>query len=709
MKKLIFSISLTIFAVAIGFGLLIYSEYILKKYFSIREPVYKNLNSLQTNLYALESEVIKDSAFIYYNCDNINNLIDKINQNINSINSFIKKNNSFYKDSSEYIKILSKAFSEYQDKINKFISLDTSIKNRIIYIQALQSHAYELFNLNNKQDRDVIRLISQINNSIFFAKNAYDLDFIADIKTYKNKLKDNLKNFSGNKKRLLSVLINHLEQFTDNLNRYTNYLNFIIKDTPLKASFKLINSFQKEDKIALDKTTQTTRIILVLYILSLGIVGYFIFKTHKENKNLIKLKNELEDSLKTDSLTKLGNQAKYKETLKSLESPALILINIDKFKHINEFYGTDIGDSVLIEVAKKLQKITPSELEASIFRMGGDDFGILFDRQNTDKSLEEIVKLYLKELEHCSLFIDGLRIDLSFSIGASSYKNWLFETADMALKMAKASTRKRYVIYQADIDKREEIAKNTQTLRKIKLAIEQDRIVPYYQPLYDWRKEKIVKYEALARIILDNNNILQPFSFIRAANEAKLSGEIVSSILKKTLEMAKANPDYSFSVNLSASDIIEKDEYQRIIKLISEYQVYAKQLIFEILESEDIQGYEPISDFIKMVKQFGCKIAIDDFGSGYSNFEKLLKLDIDIVKIDGSLIKEIDKDRNHQLIVQTILNFAKDAGWKTVAEFVHSKAVYDKTIEMGFDYLQGYYIGEPLKELQREPFIKKNT
>jgi len=705
MQKVLSRIFLAILAALIGVGLLLYSEHILKRHFSNRQDIYRNLNLLQTNLYALESEIIKDSTFIYYNYDSIHNLLNKIDDNIEGIDNFITQYSSFYKSSAKYIKRLSQAFKEYRDRVDEFLIIDASIKNSIIYIPTLQLRSYDVFNSNDKQDREALKLISKINASIFLAKNAQDLDFIKDIESYQDELGALLVNFSGNREKLLTILINHLEQFINNFDKYTKSLDFLLENTPLKESSKLINNFQKEDSGVLDRITKTTRLLLFLYLFSLVIVIYFIIKTHKENKHLIELKNQLEENLRTDTLTKLGNQLLYRKTLKTLKSPALIIVNIDRFKHINEFYGTSIGDAVLIEVAKKLQQFTPPELQASIFRMGGDDFGILFDKEEVNLSLEEIVQGYLNRLENCYINIGELTIDLSFSIGASSYKEWLFETADMALKAVKASNRKRYAIYTRDMDKREEIAKNIQTLRRIRKAIEKDRIIPYYQPIYDWKKGKIVKYESLARIILDDNKTtLQPFNFIRAANEAKLSGKIVLSILKKTLEIAKRNPDSEFTVNLSASDIIEKDEYQKIIKLLIEYQAYTKQIIFEIIESEDIQGYDTIASFIKTVKQFGCRIAIDDFGSGYSNFEKLLKLDIDIIKIDGSLIKEIDRDRNHQLIVQTILNFAKDANWQTVAEFVHSEDIYKKTIDMGFDYLQGYYIGKPSKELKKEPF-----
>nr|WP_297890535.1 EAL domain-containing protein [Sulfurihydrogenibium sp.] len=122
-------------------------------------------------------------------------------------------------------------------------------------------------------------------------------------------------------------------------------------------------------------------------------------------------------------------------------------------------------------------------------------------------------------------------------------------------------------------------------------------------------------------------------------------------------------------------------------------------MTFEILESEGIENYEDVSGFIKEVKSYGSKIAIDDFGSGYSNFAHMLKLDVDYLKIDSSLIKNIHQDKNSQIIVQTIVGFAKKLGIKTIAEFVHNREVFEKVRELGVDYSQGYYIGEPKPEI----------
>ncbi|MFN4307762.1 EAL domain-containing protein, partial [Sulfurihydrogenibium azorense] len=147
------------------------------------------------------------------------------------------------------------------------------------------------------------------------------------------------------------------------------------------------------------------------------------------------------------------------------------------------------------------------------------------------------------------------------------------------------------------------------------------------------------------------------------------------------------------SINLSVLDILNEEISTEIIKTLKESDL---KITFEILESEGIENYEDVSGFIKNVKSFGAKVAIDDFGSGYSNFAYILKLlDVDYIKIDASLIKNIHQDINSQIIVENIVNLAKKLGIKTIAEFVHCKEVFEKVKELGIDYSQGYYISEP--------------
>jgi EAL domain-containing protein (putative c-di-GMP-specific phosphodiesterase class I) len=164
-------------------------------------------------------------------------------------------------------------------------------------------------------------------------------------------------------------------------------------------------------------------------------------------------------------------------------------------------------------------------------------------------------------------------------------------------------------------------------------------------------------------------------------------------MIEKTFKIFNNN-HLEFSINLTIDDILNNDIKEFIFYMLKIYNV-GSRLVFEIVESESIENFEEVCSFIKNVKLFGCKIAIDDFGTGYSNFQYLLKLNADYIKIDGSLIKDIYKNRTSEIVCKNIVNFAKDLNIKTIAEFVENESIFNKVKELGIDYSQGYYFSKP--------------
>ncbi|MDD2357544.1 MAG: EAL domain-containing protein [Thiovulaceae bacterium] len=230
-------------------------------------------------------------------------------------------------------------------------------------------------------------------------------------------------------------------------------------------------------------------------------------------------------------------------------------------------------------------------------------------------------------------------------------------------------------------------------MKKLKNAIKNDRIIPYFQPIFNNISNKVVSVECLVRLIDDDNNIISPYQFLTIAKKSKLYKNITKIMIQKSCQYFE-HIECDFSVNLSVDDIMDVEIINYLKENIEKYDV-SKKIVFEILETEGIENYQEVLSFIREMKSIGCRIAIDDFGSGYSNFEYLLQLNIDYIKIDGSLIKNIDRDKNAQIIVETIVDFAKKLKVQTVAEFVHNEAVYLKVKELGVDRTQGYYFAEP--------------
>nr|WP_306459109.1 EAL domain-containing protein [Aliarcobacter faecis] len=232
--------------------------------------------------------------------------------------------------------------------------------------------------------------------------------------------------------------------------------------------------------------------------------------------------------------------------------------------------------------------------------------------------------------------------------------------------------------------------------RKLKNAFIKDSIEVFYQPLIDNITKEVHKYECLVRMIEDDGKVISPFFFLEISKKSNQYTKLTRVVIEKAFKKF-SNLPYEFSVNISYDDI-EKDDFLDFIKeMLLKYNVQNK-VIFEILEDENIKNYTYLISFIDEIKSLGCKVAIDDFGTGYSNFEHILKMNADYLKIDASLIKNIEKDENSYKITKTIIEFAKSLNLKTIAEYVENEEIFNIVKELGADYSQGYYFSPPIAE-----------
>ena len=389
-----------------------------------------------------------------------------------------------------------------------------------------------------------------------------------------------------------------------------------------------------------------------------------------------------------DKLTGLPNRLKLLEDLKSGKHLKLILLNIDSFGDINNVYGYEIGDVVLKSVAKRLLNFC-QEHKLQVYRFSGDEFAIWIDRYFPERDFEIFLEGLIYHIESKPVEVDGYSIKLDITAGVAECNDpiELMRKTNMVLKHAK-EMKKPYVIYSEDMNLEKKYKESRFWLDVLKDAIKNDELVVFCQGIMDNRLLKINKYEALIRLRLDDK-IVSPNCFLEVAKKSKLYPAITKKVISEVIKFAK---EWEISINLSIKDIQDEETVLYIIETLKHHR---PKITFEILESEGIENYEDVSRFIKSVKEYDCKIAIDDFGSGYSNFINVLKLDVDYLKIDASIIKNIHLDRHAQIIAETIVEFAKKLGIKTIAEFVHSKEVFEKVVELGIDYSQGYYIDEP--------------
>ncbi len=415
-----------------------------------------------------------------------------------------------------------------------------------------------------------------------------------------------------------------------------------------------------------------------------------------KKESLEKCKKQLLNRYFTDHLTDFPNLYQLRKDLQDNEKFGLITIAIDDFVTINNFYGFMVGDYIIEQVGIYLVQ----NLDEKIYRVSGTEFTLYLEDSLDFYNLKDyLIKLYEK-IKNVTVLYQENEISVSLTLASCVNTNQenLFSKVSMAMKYAK-DNRLPFWIYEDRMGFENEYEKNLKVSNVVRHAVENAKIIPYFQPIIDNKTSKINKYECLARLLDENDNVISPSLFIPISKRIKVYNFITKIIINKSFEIFETN-NYEFSINLSMEDIVNSEMFSFILKKLKSSSA-SNRVIFEIVESEAIQDFDKISRFIKEIKRYGAKIAIDDFGDGYSNFSYLIKMNVDFLKIDGSLIKNIDTDKNSYLVVETIVDFANKLGIKTVAEFVHSSTVIDKVKEMGIDYSQGFYIDEPSLSLNK--------
>ena len=451
-----------------------------------------------------------------------------------------------------------------------------------------------------------------------------------------------------------------------------------------------------DDERAYEKEITNILFISILLLLLLGIILHIGFKALINRVHTLsdELTQQLDNQLHTDTLTGLPNRKSLLENIQQKNHIAVLLLNIDNFKEINDLYGHEIGDKILQEVASSIQVII-EEYSLKLYKMHSDEYALaLSDYINVEK-FEAMCQTILDRLHAINCEIDDITIFITFSMGADICFDEgcdLLGRADMALKTAK----KRgftFVKYHDSLHIKEEYHKNIVWSKKLKEAINNNRFALYFQGIHESRNQNIFEYEALIRIIDEDGTVVAPGMFLDIAKKSRLYSHITEYVIRQIFKQLASTP-HRYSINLSIDDILDPKIQTILYELLAEHPV-ENRLIFELLEGEGIENYQEVSAFINHVKEYGCQIAIDDFGTGYSNFAHIMKLNVDYIKIDGSLIKRLDLDLSAQDIVRTIVEFAHRLNIKTVAEFVSTKDIYDECIELNIDYVQGYYLSEP--------------
>jgi len=452
------------------------------------------------------------------------------------------------------------------------------------------------------------------------------------------------------------------------------------------------------------KPIKGAQLMDILYKSSSLITGAKELKKYQSSlEDMLKLKSaELEKTYTHDLLTGCFNREKLRKDIRDDKENCLMLVDIDNFDTINSTYGYKIGDQLLIQFADFLKETT--QTQQNIYRLAGDEFVILW-KNSCDHRVVELSSRINNILKDKIFVIATCNIRITCTIGIAddtgNAKDGdgedILKKAHAAIKEIREIGKSRFHIYSPDSFYIAKQKNNITWMHKVREALENDAIIPYYQVIVDNETQKPVKYECLSRI-RDAAKIITPNHFIEPARLVGLLPRVTQVMMAKSFAYF-ANKPYGFTLNITEDDL--KEGFMPILleKLIKQYDINPSRVTLEILENISAQGSEEVLEQLKEFKAMGFLLALDDFGSDKSNFYRLQKMDVDILKIDGSFIKDITTNINNEKITKTIVSLAESMGCDLVAEFVHSKEVFEKVKSLGVKYSQGYYFGEPKPEI----------
>ena len=411
---------------------------------------------------------------------------------------------------------------------------------------------------------------------------------------------------------------------------------------------------------------------------------------------IIKDQDETINLLYTDELTGLPNRQKMFYDLQRYESKTgLILIDIERFSNINYLYGYEVGDRVLKQMAVILKKYLHQEQLGTLYRTDMDHFVILtgkVENFNRDE-MKHRVRMIINYIEKHDFSIDkDTSINIGVKVGASCLVNSdHFIEGSLALATAKEE-HKPFMCYLDLKGVKKHFETNIRMQHKVKTALKMNLIHNYYQAIVDADK-KIIKYEALVRMedLDEKGRMLTPDHFLNIARQSKNYPLLTKQVISNTFRDF-GNGSFNVSINLSFDDIINPD----IIEYLEQSMIKHPdaKITLELLESEGLKDIQKTIDFCIHMKNYGALIAIDDFGVGYSNFVYFFDIPIDILKIDGSLVKRIHEPKG-QVLLEIIVSLSQHLGIKTVAEFVENETIFKKLRSLGVDMYQGYYFAQP--------------
>lgn len=406
-----------------------------------------------------------------------------------------------------------------------------------------------------------------------------------------------------------------------------------------------------------------------------------------------------------DPLTDLWNrrrlhtelQMHVAEAQRAGDEGAVVVLDLDGFKYVNDSQGHQVGDELLRSISGFLQDYGGAGV--MLARIGGDEFALLLPRQSTADACAYAQGL-VDALCRRPFMAGGRPVTIGASAGIATYPRHgttadeLLGNADLALYRAKENGGSRVHLFEPDEGQRLSFAAKVTWEARIRQALEQDRFVLHGQPIIELTTGRISHYELLLRMEGDNGLIL-PGQFIEIAERFGLIRAIDRWVVRSAIRIAGERPQLRFTANLSAKALTDSDLLRLIRQELQTHRVDPDRLVFEITETAAISDLRQAIQFTAAVQDLGCGFALDDFGAGFTSFNTLRTLPVTYLKIDGSFVRNLADDPVNQQLVASMSEMARAMGKKTVAEFVETEGALNYLRKCGVDYAQGYYIGKP--------------
>jgi diguanylate cyclase (GGDEF)-like protein/PAS domain S-box-containing protein/excisionase family DNA binding protein len=444
--------------------------------------------------------------------------------------------------------------------------------------------------------------------------------------------------------------------------------------------------------------------------------------THDENSDMLGIRGTARDITEQhissqriahlamhDSLTELPNRHSLQQCIEAAMQNgsvgALLFLDIDHFKYINDNFGHRSGDQLIIGVGSALLDQMRKH-NGELYRLGGDEFAIHLP-EGLRKEAIDTAETALNAVRHYRFQASDQKIisNLSASIGIALYPfhgsdlPTLLSNVDITMYQAKDLGRNRYMLFDQASDNLRSTHKRIQWAKRLRDALDEDRLVLFSQPVVRLRDQKPVHHEILVRILGEDGKYILPGHFIELAESLGLIQEIDMRVVEKLIrfmhENGQTGKKMRYFVNLSRVSISDQNWIQRFIRLLNTSGIDPSQLVFEITETAAMSEIDVTLTFIRRLKEMGCRFALDDFGAGFSSFYYLKRFEVDYLKIDGSFIRDLATDVGSRLFVKALNEVARGLNKRVIAEWVESPEVVKLLIEMGTQFGQGYLFQKP--------------